>query len=871
MESKLKQGEALFAEGRIREAEICFLELLKSDETTNLDACNNLGVIAYQREKHHEAFDYFSRALEIDPYHRDSVINMAFLLRSMNQYHESIPYLEKLKKKFPEDPEILELLHDALLSAEPKKKICFLCQQGFQSFLGDIVGYLGARCDVHPCYSDNDEEIRSSIRWADIVWLEWANQMTIEVTQKVPEIAHKKVICRLHGYEVFSQMPARINWDVVDHLIFVAKHKQEIFNQKFNVKSPPQSLIRNGVNTDQFTPAGNKQNTKRLVFLGHLNFRKGLPLLLQFYHELLKRDQDYFLYIRGDFQEPRLEMAARTMIHELSLADKVEFVSWVDDLNGWFQDKSHILSFSIEESFHYSIGNGMAAGLKPVIHAWNESRDIWPEEFIFRDLSEFLEQMTDQEYEPLRYRRLLFDNQLTLDTQLEKIMGLIKAIGTNSSHSTDPSTSPSEIEYTPGRTPAFPLKAEPVQSAQTITGIPGTEGVTAVQGESATSKEVLDSLEQRYSQDNPLGLLLKEKESIRDYVNLPYDLKHHPQDYDEARLVDLLQTTFHHIITSYFNSLSISKFDIETALTLLDLLESQWGRAHPLKPQPQTKESVIWHLYDFLSHFLKRTDEEKTVRLKPLDDVLTGAKATPLVKHILHNLKGWFEPLYRDQCLSSFIVHGSVSTLDFTSFSDLDTQIFLTEKAFASEQTIKQTAGLISGANILLKSFDPLQHHGYFVSTDLDRIAYPEAYLPLATMKHGLALLGSLEQRFALRSSEYENRFALWHMGYYFRKTYLKGSLPGTSFALKRFLSRLFMLPVLYLEAFENIFPYKRDAFQLARQYFAPSTWEVVETATRAREKWNPSKLLNLPVSFYRNVFAFSEPMMDRLRESSNE
>ena len=870
MENKLKQGEALFAEGKIQEAEKCFLELLNSGETTNLDAYNNLGVIAYQQQKLREAFDYFSRALDIDPYHRDSVINMTFLLRSMNRYHESIPCLERLMERFPEDPEPLKLLHDARLSAEPKKKISFLCQQGFQSFLGDIVGYLGGSYDVRTCYSKNHEEIQSSIRWADIVWLEWANQMTIEVTQKIPEIAHKKVICRLHGYEVFTQMPARIKWDVVDHLIFVAKHKQDIFNHKFKVNSPLQTLIRNGVNTDQFTPAENKRNTKRLVFLGHLNFRKGLPLLLQFYHELLKRDPDYFLYIRGDFQEPRLEMAARTMIHELSLADKIEFVSWVDDLNGWFQDKSHILSFSIEESFHYSIGNGMAAGLKPVIHAWNESRDIWPEEFIFRDLSEFLELVTDQEYEPQRYRRLLSDNQLTLDTQLEKIMDMVRGLETNPSHATDRNASPSESGYGPDHPLSVPSKADPVQSAETITGIRETARMSTVTEESGNSGEALDSLEQHYRQDNPLGLLLKEQESMRDYMNLQYSLRHNPDIYDETKLIYLLQTTFHHIVTSFFNSQSISKFEIDNAQALLNLIESEYGYKNPLTAQAKSKESVIWHLYDFLKNRLKKTDIEKTVHLKPLDDVLHDSRATPPVKYTLTKLKGLFEPLYRDHCLSSFIVHGSVSTLDFTPFSDLDTQIFLTEQAFISEQTVKRTAGLISGANILLKLFDPLQHHGYFISTDLDRLAYPEAYLPLATMQHGVALLGSQEQGFSLRSSEYENRFALWHMGYYFRKTFFRRNFPETPFDLKRFLSRLSMLPVLYLETFENIFPYKRDAFKLARQFFDPGIWQVVETATRAREKWNPSRFLHLPVSFYKKVLAFSEPMMDRLREFPN-
>ena len=310
-----------------------------------------------------------------------------------------------------------------------KKKLLFLELPGASTggHLDHIVEHLSDGYQVKYVKSSDHNEITNLVNWADIVWLEWANQMAVHVTNKIPQIKDKKVICRLHGYEVFTDMPAHINWSVVDSLLFVAKHKQEIFNKKFKIQSPPQAVIRNGVNTSKFTVAKNKQNTKRLVLLGHLNFRKGLPILLHFYHQLLKHDPEYYLYIRGEFQDPRLEMAAHTMIGELSLTNKLEFVDWVDDLNAWFADKSHILSFSLEESFHYAIGNGMAAGLKPVIHAWNESRDIWPEEFIFSDLDGFLNIMLDETYEPKRYRQLMLENNDSRG-QLAQVEALITEI-----------------------------------------------------------------------------------------------------------------------------------------------------------------------------------------------------------------------------------------------------------------------------------------------------------------------------------------------------------------------------------------------------------------------------------------------------------
>jgi 2-polyprenyl-3-methyl-5-hydroxy-6-metoxy-1,4-benzoquinol methylase len=116
------------------------------------------------------------------------------------------------------------------------------------------------------------------------------------------------------------------------------------------------------------------------------------------------------------------------MIKELDLRDKIEFVGWVNDLNTWFEDKSHILSFSLEESFHYAIGDGMSAGLKPVIHAWNESRDIWPEKFIFKDLDEFIDIVGSPDYDPKKYRKLIVEKGLDARTQIGHVQHVIKEL-----------------------------------------------------------------------------------------------------------------------------------------------------------------------------------------------------------------------------------------------------------------------------------------------------------------------------------------------------------------------------------------------------------------------------------------------------------
>jgi len=57
MENKLKEGEALFAEGKVEEAEKCFLSLLE-ENPQNEEVLNNLGVTHHFRGNFDKAEDY---------------------------------------------------------------------------------------------------------------------------------------------------------------------------------------------------------------------------------------------------------------------------------------------------------------------------------------------------------------------------------------------------------------------------------------------------------------------------------------------------------------------------------------------------------------------------------------------------------------------------------------------------------------------------------------------------------------------------------------------------------------------------------------------------------------------------------------------
>ena len=93
MSNKLNEGETLFADGKIDEAEACFLSLVESGYYCK-EAYNNLGVIAFQKNDKEKAIDYFTKALEID------------------QLPIAIPLLEKIAEQNQDDKEVIQLLDE---------------------------------------------------------------------------------------------------------------------------------------------------------------------------------------------------------------------------------------------------------------------------------------------------------------------------------------------------------------------------------------------------------------------------------------------------------------------------------------------------------------------------------------------------------------------------------------------------------------------------------------------------------------------------------------------------------------------------------------------------------------------------------------
>ena len=218
----------------------------------------------------------------------------------------------------------------------------------------------------------------------DLAWFEFCDDAIVTATTG-PKVC--PIVCRLHSYEVFADTPAVVQWAKVDCIVFVAAHIQEIFEARFGNLVPSSTqriVIHNGVNLDQFgAPPGKLYGSKKVAYVGYINFKKNPGLLLQCFEEILVKDPTYTFHIAGMHRDERIRLYIEKYITDNKLP--VVFHGWIPhvSLADWLFDKDFVISTSYLESFCYGIAEPMACGVVPLIHRWVGAEGLYADDFLF--------------------------------------------------------------------------------------------------------------------------------------------------------------------------------------------------------------------------------------------------------------------------------------------------------------------------------------------------------------------------------------------------------------------------------------------------------------------------------------------------------
>ncbi|WP_165274665.1 glycosyltransferase [Thermotoga sp. Ku-13t] len=439
-----------------------------------LDRHNVLGIIFYQEGKLDEALNHFKKALEFDPTHDDVLFNYAKLLYEKQDYFESWRYLTRIKHKSWEVYDLLgdtQLKQDNLAMAvhyyrkacelnapeqmkqkfeearrlfKRSEKIAIFCLPGLDNFIKDIAQILSNIYEVKLVVTTDGRQIQEAYSWADIVWLEWANEMAVEITNKLPK-AGKRILCRLHGYESLrTDFLNNIKWAKVDHVVFVAENvlKTALENCP-QLRSVPHSLVWNGIDLTKFTFKIRKPGPN-IVFVGHFNYKKNPVLAVQILKKLTDIDPRYNLSWAGQMQDERMQRYIWHVLERMGIQNKFKFDGFITNVEAYLEDKNVFLSTSIHEGYGVAILEAMSKGIKPVIHNFYVAEEFYPKEYIFHTVDEAVEMIRSFDYDSVKYREFVEQN-CPLEKQVELIERTIK---NRASEKRAPSIQPRLLETT---------------------------------------------------------------------------------------------------------------------------------------------------------------------------------------------------------------------------------------------------------------------------------------------------------------------------------------------------------------------------------------------------------------------------------------
>jgi hypothetical protein len=113
VDALILEGEQLFEEGDLFGAEERFREALRRDERT-VRAYNDLGVVGWKKGDLHTALSSFNRALELDLWNGDALVNSAEVYRTLGYRDEAIVRLRRYLQIHGDDQEIKRELNKLL-------------------------------------------------------------------------------------------------------------------------------------------------------------------------------------------------------------------------------------------------------------------------------------------------------------------------------------------------------------------------------------------------------------------------------------------------------------------------------------------------------------------------------------------------------------------------------------------------------------------------------------------------------------------------------------------------------------------------------------------------------------------------------------
>ena len=248
---------------------------------------------------------------------------------------------------------------------------------------------------VIPAYADE------LIEWADVVFVEWANDVSSWFVDQISPT--KKIILRLHSYELLNPWPLLFNWGKIDHLICVADHN---LNRLLEVVHPEEygckvTVLPNIFECENYKRQKNQGAERTMGLVGYGSQNKRVDLALDLLEKLHHHDKSWKLKLVGSPPSSSKEVDYFQQFFDRAVpyieSGHLIVDPWTSDLASWFESIGVILSCSDREVTHESCREGIASGCVAVIRRWPWASNyggidsMFPDSFTWDTISEAAE------------------------------------------------------------------------------------------------------------------------------------------------------------------------------------------------------------------------------------------------------------------------------------------------------------------------------------------------------------------------------------------------------------------------------------------------------------------------------------------------
>lgn len=249
------------------------------------------------------------------------------------------------------------------------------------------------------------EQDKNKIINSDIIFIDWLNQNSLWALENIP--LDKKIVVRVHSYEVFSFYSLMLNYGRIDGLIFISEGIKNAFLELWGWLLPEDikiTVLQNIRSKERLKQKNKIDHLHRKKTIGMLQYSmevKDLNFAIDVFEKLYEIDNEYKLLLGGNKLNIN-DFYGKNLLDRINSFPfgTIQEVGYVSDMDSFFSKIGFILSTSEREGSHESIIEGMVFGCVPAIRDWpllspfNGAKHSFPQFPVFdkaEELAEYIE------------------------------------------------------------------------------------------------------------------------------------------------------------------------------------------------------------------------------------------------------------------------------------------------------------------------------------------------------------------------------------------------------------------------------------------------------------------------------------------------